>query len=830
MLRSTRFLSLLFLAACAGSDGKSTTDTVGSADGGSGDDGGGDDGGSGDDGGGDDGGDDTGDTGEEDTWRDDPRLTETDTLPPTLLTLVGPNWGADLAVDGEAVTVVGTATEGVVSIAWSTESHSGAVAVDAAWTATDIPLVPGDNTLIFTATDTLGHTDTEAMVVTANPGIPLASDLQLTVPLVEQGSTPTVSAAVHTSGTIDTIEVGPADASGVLTDVWGTLSDPDEDGRWSGVLTVPTDNVGSYSLRAVATVGATEGRTPAVDFEVAVPLSDAQLDAHDTTMAAVDAAMDAAGDDPVDQAEAAAIALLGIPEVEAVYLDPDGERVQYLQDGIAHVIYQPLDGSMGNSDATLEGTPGDDVAAGPPPPPVGPIPHLRARTLSSAGFAGPPPPTIATENGELIAVSPFSDHFTKWADTDGDGTDDIEIPIELGYFLPAIVADRELSCPSIGSVTRYGITDPREGDLSAIRDGLYAGFFNISSHGVVSDFHGPAGRGPRRGIVATRQGIALRDLSAEDQAQWRAGHLVRMKAHGEWVMGFDGAWIRAIRPADNPLDNTVVAVTACNSGTTAEPLASFMAAGAAGVWGYEGKIDTVDGLEADAAILAPFLERRELNSILSDVAEVYPKRGGRLVWLTDDDVYLGDLDRIQNGGFETVTAPSADPDHWTTISATGTDFDAHVATEYLSTLPTEGMNLLYMFTYDGDPSYNEIGQNVCPAPGRLMHLTFKWQVRTNEWASCGSTGVPNWINVRIQAPDIDSEVLWHKAWTDVCPMLTDTGEHSQKATGWQTAEVFFEAPDTVEFDDERLVFTVGGYNSSIWLGFFDDVALVPVDE
>ena len=189
-----------------------------------------------------------------------------------------------------------------------------------------------------------------------------------------------------------------------------------------------------------------------------------------------------------------------------------------------------------------------------------------------------------------------------------------------------------------------------------------------------------------------------------------------------------------------------------------------------------------------------------------------------------------DTRRIENGSFETVTAPSADPDHWTTISALGTDFDAFVVTEYLSTTPPDGLHLMYMFTYDGDPSYNEIGQNVCPAPGRLMRLSFQWQVRTNEGASCSATGVPNWINVRIQAPDIDSEVLWHQAWLDVCPMLSDTGEYSQKATGWQTAEVFFEAPESFEPDEERLVFTVGGYNASIWLGFFDQVELVPVTE
>ena len=41
--------------------------------------------------------------------------------------------------------------------------------------------------------------------------------------------------------------------------------------------------------------------------------------------------------------------------------------------------------------------------------------------------------------------------------------------------------------------------------------------------------------------------------------------------------------------------------------------------------------------------------------------------------------------------------------------------------------------------------------------------------------------------------------------------------------------MLFEAPDTEAFDEERLLFTVGGYSNKIWLGFLDDVQLAPVD-
>ncbi len=157
-------------------------------------------------------------------------------------------------------------------------------------------------------------------------------------------------------------------------------------------------------------------------------------------------------------------------------------------------------------------------------------------------------------------------------------------------------------------------------------------------------------------------------------------------------------------------------------------------------------------------------------------------------------------------------------------------FDAFVVDSYVSTTPTDGNKLLYMFVYDGDPTYAEVGTNVCPAPGRRMELRFKWMVRTDEDASCGATGVPNWFNVRMQPHPDPSTVLWHKAWADVCPLLVDSGDSFQTTTGWQEAVVEFEAPLAPSTDDQRLVFTVGGYSAAGWVGLLDEVQLTPLDD
>jgi hypothetical protein len=423
-----------------------------------------------------------------------------------------------------------------------------------------------------------------------------------------------------------------------------------------------------------------------------------------------------------------------------------------------------------------------------------------------------------------VGLAPFKDHFTGTQDADGDGVDDLELPLEISHFWPLLIEERELTCPELGTLTVYGTT---AATLSTVKEGLTAGTLTISSHGMLTRLQPGGGIGAPRGLVATRQPIGARSLTAEDRASLRSKALLNVRAHGEWVLAWTGAWVRELHGPDNPMPGTVVGLTACNSGATSQPLLSLQGAGASLAYGFDGKVSAAGGLHTDVAIARRYLERDELNAHLDTVGRSFPGDGSTLVWAADPDVYLGESEILKNGSFEEPGGD--DPLHWTSVNIYGTDFDAFRVEEYVTTQPTEGDWLAYLFTYDGDPSYAELGQDICPVGGSRVLLTFDWMVRTNEDSSCSSTAVPNWMNVRIQPHPDDPTVLWHVGWADVCPLLTDSGDSFQTTTGWQFAQVEFEAPVAPDPANQRLVFTVGGYNTAGWVGLIDDVTIEYLD-
>lgn len=87
--------------------------------------------------------------------------------------------------------------------------------------------------------------------------------------------------------------------------------------------------------------------------------------------------------------------------------------------------------------------------------------------------------------------------------------------------------------------------------------------------------------------------------------------------------------------------------------------------------------------------------------------------------------------------------------------------------------------------------------------------------------------MPNIVNVRTQTAE-DRSVLWQQAWADLCPALGGDGGALQ-TTGWQEAVVRFTAPETGAPDEERVVFTINGYNSTLFTLHLDQVQLFAVD-
>jgi hypothetical protein len=96
-----------------------------------------------------------------------------------IVAITAPNWGYDLGLDGDVITLEGVAREDVVAVSWSTASGGGEATGVAAWIATDIALARGDNVITVTGITGDGEVGTASMVVASTPGVPLASNLTL---------------------------------------------------------------------------------------------------------------------------------------------------------------------------------------------------------------------------------------------------------------------------------------------------------------------------------------------------------------------------------------------------------------------------------------------------------------------------------------------------------------------------------------------------------------------------------------------------------------------------------------------------------------------------
>lgn len=87
--------------------------------------------------------------------------------PPPTITITAPTTDPVFTAPGAAITLEGTATGAIASIAWSTDrGYSGRVSGRAPWYANEVPLVTGINVVTVTVTDTAGATASDTLTVT----------------------------------------------------------------------------------------------------------------------------------------------------------------------------------------------------------------------------------------------------------------------------------------------------------------------------------------------------------------------------------------------------------------------------------------------------------------------------------------------------------------------------------------------------------------------------------------------------------------------------------------------------------------------------------------
>ncbi len=741
---------------------------------------------------------------------DDGSETELVTSEAAIVAITAPNYGFDLGTELAVVTIEGVGREDVVSISWSTDTgESGSADGLQTWSAADVPLVPGDNTITVTGTTDGGDTGSDTIVVTSSPGVPLASGLVLSASGALAGSPLTVNASLWIADETDlvSVELGPSTGDD-LDATWSTLTASDDEGFYTGSFVVDEASPTTFELRALITYADAAGTTPPVHFEVLEApdtdeLSDLALLASEIqeVLEDNDSALD-----PLGARDAAIEALLTEGAVtQAGTSDNDGYGLWWITEpGIGFVVMNNASGDKGGGSHARKAMPRTHF----PSQGKG---SIRGWTASSAGTAGRVPAIEernsngVTGNVDGIALGPFFDDFG--ADDDAPDVNESMSTVQ---------------CPLI-PVAGYM---NGSADVGAFENQFGRGLVHISSHGdsyfAASGMPLQWGWSDPGGLVAilTREEVALGTL-ADHALDLMTGRLViAVIPNSGLFLAITPSWVTS-NAAANPFPASVVGLSTCRSAWNGSLAQAYLSAGAAYVFGFTDYVDASFAEDRSNQFWDSFLARD--SAVLADSYFVNPQTPddsgdpAYAVSYGNTDLYLG-AGQLLNGDFEMGAAG------WTTWGDGYFDVAGSVW-GMDSSQPPEGMGMAYGEIWAPNSNYMQWSTPFCPVPEKPVTVSFQWQVLSEEWGnSCDSTP-PNWLNMRIDKPewDGDNEVVWSIGWQDICGTLTLEGD--AMATGWQQAIVTFTAPQITNPAVEFLAFSIGGWNPQAWWGLIDEIQI-----
>lgn len=202
------------------------------------------------------------------------------------LFLSGMNANQTLTTLADTISLSGTAYDNhqLKSISYETtidgEVHKGYAVGTVSWLIPDIPLQPGENAIVITATDAAGNSVSQTVNVTQNEHLSFQGPLQLNENHVFVNEPKQIRFRIpvqkHEQYALDAIQLIAVDASGtevLLTTLHddGNVARGDDiaaDGIYSGVATFLASEPGVYAIVAVAETPAGIVRSDAYSFHV----------------------------------------------------------------------------------------------------------------------------------------------------------------------------------------------------------------------------------------------------------------------------------------------------------------------------------------------------------------------------------------------------------------------------------------------------------------------------------------------------------------------------------------------------------------------------------
>ncbi len=700
-----------------------------------------------------------------------------------LVDITGPNYGRALATGESTITLVGVAADTVTELRWDNGDQGGEIALSGLWTAPDVPLVEGDNLLVVTARTEDGDEDQVSLQVTYSAGSPLDGTLGLSSRVAFVDEATPLSARIALSGPADSVVVGPTDADGELLETWITL-EPDGIGNWSGSTERSFETAGFYALRAVAQSGGQVHRSPVREFEVSDVDVAANLDAINALLDDAEAAQ-ATKEDPLEGLRAAQRVLAADPRVLATLLNEDGYSVEAVWEGGEHF------GLLG---------PRPDHKGGGG---LGGLDYSGAFQAHTDGRFDGAMQHVYTN--DVAAVGPWADEF-------GEN--------EVAPFVAGAGAGKTESCPQIA---RSNMALNAEADLSATEAALFGhGLVHISSHGTTRRLRPRSWRDAldvelsRRpqGLVLTREEATAAKLR-EHKREVRGGVVQTWRWRGRTWFVWTGPWVEDLSIQNNAfLQNSIVFLDACNTGTGADPVASLMLSGASSVQAVRGSVATVQALYAGGAFWDEIFAGKSTSQAITAMNGVW-EQSDASVQSFGEDTRMRYGGRIENGGFEEGLDPwiggaGDGPQATTAFQVSGRDFT-----------PYQGNLAGQLYLKDGKTkTYASARQKVCARPGDSLSISFSYRVVTFEAGTCAAAN-PQYLGVRF---DQEEERVTHysRSWAELCAAF-DESHGDWRMTPWthETLEVGVGETETPE--EQYLSFATGGYGTDHWVILIDEV-------
>jgi hypothetical protein len=682
-----------------------------------------------------------------------------DHRPPQLI-ITSPTLASGTTTTVSTVSLAGVVTDdvGVAGLTWANDQGGGAsFAASTSWTIADVPLVPGDNRITVTATDSSGNSASDTLVVTYNTnGIVFAGMPTVDPDAFFRGDLTRGSVFQAIAANLDldpaSVELDQLADDGTATPLGALLDDGSQDagdlvagdGIYTGPIKLRADTDAPTRLRVAARTLSQPGVTawssileiPTIehvapgDLDAAIGLATDARTLFDNLVAGGTASGDAVADMvALAYAHGATVAGPSDGGLGAWWLDEHGL----------------LGGVLGYDQTTRRGggRPSD-------PAPVRARPLVRPHALPASD-----PVEVGTRR--TLVLAPY------FADAE---------PAQVGAMY------HDSLCPEIRVDTRTGTDAGAENFKNLDTYGVVL----IASHGdTLFDALGDAYRPEWNWSASGAQTVVLTGtvLDSTNRILWESDlRLGRMAVFAGGVAGILPGFVSRYSVR---MPASLVYVGSCRSSANPTLSSALLDAGAATVFGYDGYVSSAFANATGVDLFTKLLQGADVSGAFTPGAHDDGSPPANFTLAGRSDMTFAGLTLV-NGSFEIASGVESDLAGYSVMG------DVHAVGALGSTLPTDGQRMAMLET--GVPSASHSGtlsQEICvpllpPGATKIM-LYYDWNFFSEKFLEgCGGQSQDAFL-VKLGPAELQTTTI-----DDLCGSVTPSDVSFDQgdvySTGW----------------------------------------------